>query len=207
MVSLTLTPMMCARLLKHKPEHEQGALYRFSERVFVAVIRFYGRTLTVILRHQPMTLLVAAGTLAATIYLFWIIPKGFFPVQDTGVILELSEAPQNDFVSGHVPAALQELAKVILKDPEAVDSFVELSSASDNTNTTLNSGRIQINLKPLEDWPISASDVIPAPVAAAGPRKWKKITLFMQPAGSYRYRRSRQGQCSSNTAMDDADAK
>src|ERR1700689_851917 len=93
-VSLTLTPMMCARLLHHKPANEQGWLYRMSERGFQGVIAFYGRTLQVVLRHQPMTLLVAVGTLAATGYLFWIIPKGFFPVQDTGVILGVSEGPQ-----------------------------------------------------------------------------------------------------------------
>jgi len=176
MVSLTLTPMMCARLLRHKPESEQGAIYRLSERGFQAVIRFYGATLRVVLRAQPVTLLVAAATLAATIYLYIIIPKGFFPVQDTGVILGVSEAPQT--VSFPAMAQRQQaLAKVILKDPavESLSSFIGV----DGTNTTLNSGRIQINLKPLEERKISASDVIrrlQPPLAQV-----EGITLFMQP--------------------------
>jgi multidrug efflux pump len=123
-----------------------------------------------------VTLLVAAGTLAATIYLFWIIPKGFFPVQDTGVILGVSEAPQT--ISFPAMALRQrELAKMILKDPavESLSSFIGV----DGTNSTLNSGRIQINLKPLEDRRISASDVIrrlqPELAQVEG------ITLFMQP--------------------------
>jgi len=175
-VSLTLTPMMCARLLKHKPESEQGALYRFSERVFQGIIAFYGRTLQVALRFQPVTLLIAAGTLAATIYLFLIIPKGFFPVQDTGVILGVSEAPQS--ISFPAMANLQrELARTILKDPavESLSSFIGI----DGTNTTINSGRIQINLKPLEVRKADASEVIrrlqPELVKTEG------IQLFMQP--------------------------
>src|SRR5579863_8156950 len=176
MVSLTLTPMMCARLLKHKPESEQGRLYRLSERMFQAIIRFYGRTLTVVLRHQPTTLVVAAGTLAATLFLFWIIPKGFFPVQDTGVILGISEAPQTISFPA-MSQRQQAVAKVILKDPavESLSSFIGI----DQTNSTLNSGRIQINLKPLDDRKISASDVIrrlqPELAEVEG------ITLFMQP--------------------------
>jgi len=175
-VSLTLTPMMCARLLNHKPESEQGALYRFSERVFQGIIAFYGRTLQVALRFQPVTLLIAAGTLAATIYLFLIIPKGFFPVQDTGVILGVSEAPQS--ISFPAMANLQrELARTILKDPavESLSSFIGI----DGTNTTINSGRIQINLKPLEVRKADASEVIrrlqPELVKTEG------IQLFMQP--------------------------
>ncbi len=94
-VSLTLTPMMAARILKHKPESQQGRLYHWSESVFNRTIEKYGVMLQFVLRHQPMTMLIAAGTLAATIFLFLIIPKGFFPVQDTGVILGISEAPQS----------------------------------------------------------------------------------------------------------------
>jgi multidrug efflux pump len=175
-VSLTLTPMMCARLLHHKPESEQGLFYRLSERMFQAIIRFYGRTLAVVLRFQPVTLLVAAGTLAGTIYLFLIIPKGFFPVQDTGVILGVSEAAQ--MISFPAMGEQQQsLARVILKDPavESLSSFIGV----DGTNTTVNSGRIQINLKPLEDRKISASDVIRRlqPELA----KVEGIQLFMQP--------------------------
>jgi len=148
LVSLTLTPMMCARLLHHKPDSERGFLYRISERGFQAIISFYGATLRVILRHQPATMIVAAGTLAATVYLFLIIPKGFFPVQDTGVILGISEAPQT--ISFPAMADRQQaLASAILKDPsvQSLSSFIGI----DGTNTTLNSGRIQINLKPIEE--------------------------------------------------------
>src|SRR6202041_2769886 len=176
MVSLTLTPMMCARLLKHKPESEQGELYKLSERMFVAIIKFYGKTLTQVLRAQPITLLVAAGTLAATIYLFIIIPKGFFPVQDTGVILGVSEAPQTISFPA-MSLRQQSLAKVILKDPavESLSSFIGV----DGTNTTLNSGRIQINLKPLEERKINASDVIRRLQPELD--KVDGITLYMQP--------------------------
>jgi multidrug efflux pump len=175
-VSLTLTPMMCARLLKHKPASEQGRLYRFSEHIFQSIIAFYGRTLTVILRHQFLTLLVAAGTLAGTVILFLLIPKGFFPVQDTGVILGVSEAAQT--VSFPAMAkAQQELTKIILKDP-AVDSLSSFIGV-DGTNTTINSGRVQINLKPIEERRISASDIIrrlqPELAQVEG------ITLYMQP--------------------------
>jgi multidrug efflux pump len=176
-VSLTLTPMMCAKLLHHKPEAQQGRLYRASERVFQSIIDFYGRTLRFVLRHQPTTLLIALATLALTIYLYVIIPKGFFPVQDTGVILGVSEAPQNvSFTS--MSERQQALADVILRDPavESLSSFIGI----DGTNATLNSGRIQINLKPLEQRnKVSASDVIRrlqqqlASVPGA--------TLFMQP--------------------------
>jgi multidrug efflux pump len=201
MVSLTLTPMMCARLLKHKPESEQGWLYRMSERIFQAIVRFYGRTLEVVLRHQPMTLLVAVGTLAATIYLFWIIPKGFFPVQDTGVILGVSEAPQT--ISFPAMATRQKaLAKVILEDAavESLSSFIGV----DGTNATLNSGRIQINLKPLDDRKISASEVIRRlqPELA----KIEGITLFMQPVQDLTVE-DRVSRTQYQYSLEDADAK
>jgi multidrug efflux pump len=175
-VSLTLTPMMCARLLKHKPEAQQGRFYRASEKVFESVIAFYGRTLEVILRHQFATLVVTIGTLVATIVLFVIVPKGFFPVQDTGVILGISEAPQTvSFTS--MATRQQQLVDILLKDPavESISSFIGV----DGTNTTLNSGRIQINLKPLEERKISASDVI----ARLQPQfaNIEGIQLFLQP--------------------------
>ena len=175
-VSLTLTPMMCARLLHHRKESEQGRLYQASERAFKRIIAFYGRTLTVVLKHQTTTLWVAAGTLAVTVLLYLWIPKGFFPVQDTGVILGISEAPQS--VSFPAMAKRQQaLAEVILKDPAvaSLSSFIGI----DGTNTTLNSGRIQINLKPLEVRRLSASDIIrrlkPELDRVGG------IKLFMQP--------------------------
>jgi multidrug efflux pump len=175
-VSLTLTPMMCAKLLKHKPEAQQGRLFRASEHAFDTIIRWYGKTLEVVLRFQTITLLVAVGTLALTIYLFYIIPKGFFPIQDTGVIQGVTEAAQS--VSfGEMSRLQQQLGKIILQDP-AVDSLSSFIGA-DGTNPTLNSGRILINLKPLEDRKINASDVIrrlqPPLNNVAG------ITLFMQP--------------------------
>ena len=175
-VSLTLTPMMCAKLLKHKPEAQQGRLFRASERAFESMIALYGTILRFVLRWQTATLLVAAGTLAFTVYQFYTIPKGFFPIQDTGVIQGVSEAAQT--ISFPEMASLQQrLTKVILKDPavENLSSFIGI----DGTNTTLNSGRILINLKPLEQRKISASDVIrrlqPHLAEVAG------ATLFMQP--------------------------
>ena len=175
-VSLTLTPMMCAKLLKHKPEQEQGWLFRTSEDAFNKVIHWYGKTLDVVLRFQTITLLVALGTLALTVYLFYIIPKGFFPIQDTGVIQGVTEAAQS--VSfGEMSRLQQALGQVILKDPavESLSSFI----GADGTNPTLNSGRILINLKPLDERKIDASDVIrrvqPQLNGIAG------ITLFMQP--------------------------
>jgi multidrug efflux pump len=175
-VSLTLTPMMSARLLKHKPEASQGALYRWSEHAFQSIIAFYGRTLTVILRHQFVTLMVAVATLVATIYLYIIVPKGFFPIQDTGVILGISEGAQ-DISFKEMSSRQQALAQVILKDP-AVDSLSSFIGI-DGTNTTANSGRFQINLKPLAVRKISASDVIRRlQDSLAGV---EGVTLYMQP--------------------------
>jgi multidrug efflux pump len=147
-VSLTLTPMMCAKLLRHKPETEQNWFYRRSEHAFNWVIARYGSTLQWILKHQTMTLLVTVATLVATIFLYVIVPKGFFPVQDTGVILGVSEAPEAVSFD-EMSKRQQALAKVILEDPavESLSSFIGI----DGINTTLNSGRIQINLKPLEE--------------------------------------------------------
>jgi multidrug efflux pump len=175
-VSLTLTPMMCAKLLRHRPENEQGKFYRTSERLFRKVIEFYGRTLTWVLGHQLATLVVAGATLATTILLYVLVPKGFFPVQDTGVILGISEASQSSSFTG-MAERQQALARVILRDPavESLSSFIGI----DGTNTTLNSGRIQINLKPLHDRKISATDVI----ARLQPELSREagITLFLQP--------------------------
>jgi multidrug efflux pump len=175
-VSLTLTPMMCAKILRHHRASEEGWLYRLSERGFNAVIDFYGRTLQTVLRYRTTTLIVTVGTLIATILLYIYVPKGFFPVQDTGVILGVSEAPES--VSFQAMADRQQaLAHVLLKDPavESLSSFIGI----DGTNTTINVGRIQINLKPIEQRHISASDVIRRlqPDLA----KIDGIQLFMQP--------------------------
>jgi multidrug efflux pump len=159
-VSLTLTPMMCSRILRHNPEEQQTRFYRASEHVFNSMIAFYGRTLRVVLNYQGFTLLVALGTLALTIFLYTVVPKGFFPVQDTGVIQGISQASQSISFSA-MTAKQQQLADVILKDP-AVDNLSSFIGA-DGINTTLNSGRISINLKPLKDRVpsgISAADVI-----------------------------------------------
>jgi multidrug efflux pump len=175
-VSLTITPMMCAKLLKHKPESQRGRFYRVSERAFNAVIDYYATTLRFVLRFQGTTLLIAIGTLALTIFLFIVIPKGFFPIQDTGVIQGVSEAAQSVSFP-EMSAEQQQLTKIILQDP-AVDNLSSFIGI-DGTNTTLNSGRILINLKPIDQRKISASDVIrrlqPALARVAG------ITLFMQP--------------------------
>jgi len=175
-VSLTLTPMMCAKLLKHTPAQSQGRFYRVSERAFEKIIEIYGRILRVVLRFRTITLLVAFATLVITIVMFIRIPKGFFPIQDTGVIQGVSEAAQS--ISFREMARRQQaLVRVILKDP-AVDSLSSFIGI-DGTNTTLNSGRILINLKALEDRKIGATDVIrrlqPQLAEVAG------ITLFMQP--------------------------
>ena len=121
-VSLTLTPMMCSKLLKHTPEASQGRFYRASERAFNAVIAFYGRTLRWVLGWQLATLLVAAATLGLTIFLFFVIPKGFFPIQDTGVIQGVSEAAQSVSFP-EMSRQQQMLSKIILQDP-AVDNSV-----------------------------------------------------------------------------------
>jgi multidrug efflux pump len=175
-VSLTLTPMMCSRLLRAKAQARPGGFYQASERIFDKVIQFYGRTLRWVLGHQPATLLVAAAMLVLTIWLYVIVPKGFFPVQDTGVIQGISEAAQNISFSG-MAEKQQALAAVILQDPavESLSSFIGI----DGINTTLNSGRILINLKPLEERKISASEIMrrlqPELAQVEG------ITLYMQP--------------------------
>jgi multidrug efflux pump len=175
-VSLTLTPMLCAKLLRHKKDAQEGWFYRHSEAVFEKTIEFYGKTLEVVLRFRTLTLLVAVATLALTVYLYILIPKGFFPVQDTGLIQAVSEADQS--VSFTKMSALQQqLATVILKDPavESLSSFIGV----DSTNTTLNAGRIQINLKPKEQRTANATDIIrrlqPELAQIDG------ITLYMQP--------------------------
>jgi multidrug efflux pump len=175
-VSLTLTPMMSARLLHYTPPEKQGRFYRASERAFDSIIAFYGRTLKFVLRFQTITLLVAVATLVLTVVLYIVIPKGFFPTQDTGIIQGISQAAASTSFDA-MTEKQQELAKVILADP-AVDSISSFIGA-DGTNTTLNSGRIQINLKALEQRGISATGVI----NRLGPKlaKVEGITLYMQP--------------------------
>ncbi len=175
-VSLTLTPMMCSRILQDKKTARQTRFYYWSEKVFNAVIAWYGRTLQVILRHRFTTLMVTISTFVATILLFIVVPKGFFPVQDTGVILGISEAPQTvSFTS--MAERQQKLVDILLQDP-AVDNISSFIGV-DGTNTTLNSGRIQINLKPLDVRKISATDVIRR--LQPNVSNVEGIQLFLQP--------------------------
>ena len=175
-VSLTLTPMMASRILKHNPEEQQGRLFRASEHAFDSMIAFYGRTLKVVLRFQTLTLLVALATLLLTIFLYIYIPKGFFPVQDTGIIQGISQAAPS--IGSKAMAEKQmELANIILQDPavESLSSFI----GADGTNITTNSGRMSINLKPLEQRNINASDVIRR--LQTNLQNVQGIQLFMQP--------------------------
>lgn len=175
-VSLTLTPMMCAKLLRHTPEAEQGRFYRASGRFFEKVIARYGVMLEWVLDRQRATLWVAIGTLALTVLLYIFIPKGFFPVQDTGVIQGISEAPQS--ISFPAMAERQQaLAQAVLEDPAvaSLSSFIGV----DGINTTLNSGRVLINLKPLAERGVNAVEVI----RRLQPRlaRVEGIALYMQP--------------------------
>jgi multidrug efflux pump len=200
-VSLTLTPMMCAKLLRHQKPEEQGRLYRWSERVFEKVIDRYSVTLRWVLKHQRETLLVTVGTLVLTLFLYVVVPKGFFPVQDTGAILGISEASQT--VSFTAMADLQQqLSKIILQEPDVanVSSFIGV----DGTNTTINSGRIQINLRPRDDRNVTASEIIrrlqPKLAQVQG------ITLYMQPVQDLTVE-DRVSRTQFQYTIEDADAK
>ena len=174
-VSLTLTPMMCARLLHHTPVAEQTTFYRVTGQWFDAIIAQYGRMLTWVLDRQGLTLLVAVATLGLAVVLYVFVSKGFFPHQDTGVIQGISEAPQS--VSFAAMSERQEsLAKVLLTDPavESVSSFIGV----DGQNTTLNSGRMLINLKPHAQRP--AAGVVMRRLQERASHL-SGITLYMQP--------------------------
>ena len=156
-VSLTLVPMLCAKLLRHIPEDEMNRFMRKTQQWFDWIIHRYGVALNWVLDHQPLTLLVAVVTLCLTVLLYVVIPKGFFPVQDTGLIQAISEAPGS--ISFATMAERQQaLAAAILKDPDVVS----LSSliGVDGTNVTLNTGRFLINLKPRDDRSLDASAII-----------------------------------------------
>jgi len=175
-VSLTLTPMLCAKLLRGRSNAKELRRPGASERIFQRVVAFYGRTLEWVLEHQTATLCVAAGTLALTVVLYGVVPKGFFPVQDTGVIQGISEAP--GAISFTAMAERQQaLADVILRDPavESLSSFIGV----DGTNTTLNSGRILINLKPLAERKLGATQVMRRLQGEL--QGVQGITLYLQP--------------------------
>jgi multidrug efflux pump len=175
-VALTLVPMMCAKILRHRDPDEMSLVARKNQQWFEALIAHYGRLLNWVLDHQPLTLLVAVGTLVLTVFLYIVIPKGFFPVQDTGLIQGISEAePSVSFEA--MAQRQQDLAAAVLKDPDVVSlsSFIGV----DGTNSTLNTGRLLINLKPRDQRRASASDVI---------RRLERetqdvagISLYMQP--------------------------
>ena len=176
-VSLTLTPMMCARLLKREPTpEEQGRFYRASGAWIDWLIKHYGNALQWVLKRQPLTLLVAVASLALTVILYMVVPKGFFPVQDTGVIQGISEAPQSTSFAA-MSERQQALSRVILQDPavQSLSSYIGV----DGDNATLNSGRLLINLKPHGDRDVTASEVI----SRLQPKldKLVGIRLFMQP--------------------------
>ncbi|HEX5126730.1 MAG TPA: MdtB/MuxB family multidrug efflux RND transporter permease subunit [Rhodocyclaceae bacterium] len=175
-VSLTLTPMMCARLLRHVPEEKQSWFYHASGRFFDRTIAHYGRMLNWVLDRQPMTLLVAAGTLVLTVLLYIWVPKGFFPVQDTGIIQAITDASQS--ISFEAMAVRQQaLAQIILRDPdvESLSSFIGV----DGSNAALNSGRMLINLKPLSQ----RSSRAPAIIDRLQPQlaKLPGVSIYLQP--------------------------
>ncbi|MBF0492542.1 MAG: multidrug efflux RND transporter permease subunit [Deltaproteobacteria bacterium] len=175
-ISLTLTPMMASKILKHKEEGQQGRFSRLFEKYFNLTLESYGKWLKFVLRHQKETIAIALGTLFLTFLMFYFVSKGFFPVQDTGVILGISDASQS-ISFAQMAQHQQELVKAILQDPavENLSSFIGV----DGANSTPNSGRIQIILKPREDRDANASEVIL--------RLQKRladipgITLYMQP--------------------------
>ena len=175
-ISLTLTPMMCSLLLRQRDEAKHGRFYDASERAFNSIIAFYGRTVKFVLNHQTATLLVTVATLVATVFLYIVVPKGFFPVQDTGVILGISDA-QESISFAAMAQKQQALAAAILKDKdvESLSSFIGV----DGTNTTPNSGRIQINLKPRDDRTDDVTTIIKRlQTEISGV---EGITLYMQP--------------------------
>jgi multidrug efflux pump len=190
-VSLTLVPMLCAQLLRRRggahdetatavaprapqPHPEAQAL---GARWFSRLIDWYDRSLVVVLRHQPLTLVVAVATVVLTVVLYIVVPKGFFPVQDNGLIQAVTEAPQS-ISFGAMSERQRKLADVILSDPdvESLTSFVGV----DGTNPTLNSGRMLINLKPRDSRQLSASEVIRR--LQRETRNLEGITLYMQPS-------------------------
>jgi multidrug efflux pump len=199
-VSLTLTPMMCARLLKQRQPGKESRFYRVTEDFYNRVIAFYGRTLKFVLKYQTTTLLVTVSTLIGTLLLYVYVPKGFFPVQDTGVIMGISEGPENISFAA-MSQKQQELAQVILKNGN-VDSLASFIGV-DGTNVTPNSGRIQINLKPRNQRKETASEIIRdlQPELA----KVEGITLYMQAVQDLTVE-SRVSRTQYQYSMEDADA-
>jgi multidrug efflux pump len=201
-VSLSLTPMMSAKLLKHKDPKNRSRFYRASEDFYNQVIEWYGSSLKFVLRHQTVTLLITVGTFVLTLLLYVIVPKGFFPVQDTGLILGISDAPQNTSFAAMTDRQ-QGLARVILKDPDvaSLSSFIGV----DGTNLTPNSGRIQINLRPREERKANASEIIRRLTPELA-RQVQGITLYMQPVQDLTVE-DRVSRTQYQYSMEDADAQ
>ncbi len=201
-VSLTLTPMMSAKLLKSKKDSHGGRFYQWSENLYNRVIQYYGRTLKWVLKHQTATLIITAGTLVLTLLLYVVVPKGFFPVQDTGVILGISDAPQNISFEA-MSQRQQQLAQVILKDPNvaSLSSFIGV----DGTNPTLNSGRIQINLNSRDVRSATASEIIRR-LQPQLTQQVQGITLYMQPMQDLTVE-DRVSRTQFQYSMEDTDAK
>jgi multidrug efflux pump len=175
-VSLTLVPMACAKLLKPESHEQENAFQRSSREAFDWIIEMYGHALTWVLDHQPFTLMIALATFVLTGWLYTVIPKGFFPLQDTGVIQAISEAPQSVSYAA-MAERQQQLASIILKDPDVVSlsSFIGV----DGTNTTLNSGRLLINLKPYNERKADVTSIMQRIQSSIAPLTG--ITLYMQP--------------------------
>jgi multidrug efflux pump len=175
-VSLTLVPMLCAKMLRQRQKEKTGRFERLSRGTVDGMIKQYGRLLSWVLRHQGLTLVVATGTLVLTIWLYIIIPKGFFPVQDTGLVQGVTQAPQSTSYDAMVKRQA-ELAKRILKDADVVNlsSFVGV----DGSNTTLNSGRFLIGLKPHDDRKLSSQEIVRRLERES--QGVEGINLFLQP--------------------------
>lgn len=175
-VSLTLTPMLCSRLLKFRTPEEMSLFERKTGEILENIIKGYEKTLKIVLDHQNLVLMIVGGMILLTSALFYLIPKGFFPTQDTGLIQGVSEAPQSISFS-EMFKKQQDLAKIILEDPsvENLSSFIGI----DGTNTTLNRGRFLIGLKPIRERTINASEIIRTLQRKIS--HLSGITLYMQP--------------------------
>ena len=175
-ISLTLTPMLCARLLRHVPEGQEGRFHRLAGRFIDSITAQYDMQLRWVLRHQGLTLLVAIGTMGVTAALYVVVPKGFFPPQDTGLIQGITEAGQSTSFAA-MAEHQQALAKQVLADPavESLSSFIGV----DGINNTPNTGRMLINLKPLEVRQVSAQEV--SRRLQISTAKTPGISLFLQP--------------------------
>ncbi len=153
-LSLTTTPMMCAKFLRSAEKEKHGRIYRFSEKIFDSTLNLYSRALRLVLRHQPLTLLITIATAALSVYLYIVVPKGFFPQQDTGRVMGSVQAAQ-DISFAAMQQKMTQFVTIVMKDP-AVETIVGFAGG----NTSTNSGRMFITLKPLEERKISADQVI-----------------------------------------------